>query len=596
MLSRSLFGVLTLVALPLHAQVGPVPVKWTSFTFTSQAGDTVAADSARIVVPERRDRAGGSPISLAVVRVRSTSATPGLPVVYLAGGPGGAGIAGVRGDLFPMIKTLRNRGDVILFDQRGTGATLPSLVVRTTFGVPLGISAGSPEALAALVARAKAAADEMRSKGIDLTAYNTQENASDVDDIRRALGLDKWIVWGHSYGSHLGLAYVRQYGAHVERTILGGVNGPDHRRRFPSDGDALLRGIDSALKAAPALRAIMPDFLGSTRRVLDGLATKPVTVRIDSQEVLVGRDEVQAVIAIQSGDAGFVRRLPWLVGRMEAGDFTFMGRLARDVIKNRPLGTTMTYAMDLASGVSAPRAQRIRREAPTALLGNAINFPFDNPDFQAAWNVPDLGPAFRADVRSSVPALFISGTLDGRTSIADAEAVRKGFAGSAHIVLQGASHNPYAMHAGLHDLITRFLAGEKVASTTLKVANVEWRMPDETALVEELRLLATRDGAAAAANRLRELGAPGSKNAVTSFVVTGVLQALGTSNRDASAALIEAGAQLLPWSTTLLTRLGELELARGNRDAAVSAFKRALAADPFNQSAGLQLAKLGAAP
>jgi pimeloyl-ACP methyl ester carboxylesterase len=43
-------------------------------------------------------------------------------------------------------------------------------------------------------------------------------------------------------------------------------------------------------------------------------------------------------------------------------------------------------------------------------------------------------------VRSKVPALFISGSLDGRTPISNAEEVRNGFANSAHLILEGASH------------------------------------------------------------------------------------------------------------------------------------------------------------
>ena len=78
------------------------PVDWKPFVLTSAAGDTITADSARIIVPENRTRSTGQSIQLAVVRIRSTAARPGAPIIYLAGGPGGAGIAGVRGDLFPL--------------------------------------------------------------------------------------------------------------------------------------------------------------------------------------------------------------------------------------------------------------------------------------------------------------------------------------------------------------------------------------------------------------------------------------------------------------------------------------------------------------
>src|SRR4029078_5951427 len=134
-----------------------------------------------------------------------------------------------------------------------------------------------------------------------------------------------------------------------------------------------------------------------------------------------------------------------LIGQMDAGNFSAMGRMVRDVIKSRPFGTVMTYMTDLASRVSEERARKIRGQAPGALLGNAINFPFDDPDFQAVWAAPDLGPQFRAPIRSDGATLSMSGTRRGPTSLGDAEEFRRGFSHNAHIVGACASHNPYAL-------------------------------------------------------------------------------------------------------------------------------------------------------
>ena len=42
-----------------------------------------------------------------------------------------------------------------------------------------------------------------------------------------------------------------------------------------------------------------------------------------------------------------------------------------DAIKNRPIGTVMTYMTDLASGASDDRMRKIREQIPGALLGTA---------------------------------------------------------------------------------------------------------------------------------------------------------------------------------------------------------------------------------
>jgi pimeloyl-ACP methyl ester carboxylesterase len=582
----------TLVLMSAHSAPS---VDWKPFIFTSAAGDTVSADSARITVPENRTRPTGRSIQIAVVRIRSTSATPRSPILYLAGGPGGAGIAGVCGDLFPTVLALRGVSDVILFDQRGTGQTLPSLVTRRTFGAPLHLSSALPDSKQAMLSNSRAAVEEVRARGIDVTAYNTNENADDIDDIRKSLDAPRVILWGHSYGSHLGLTYVRRHGDKVDRAIFGGINGPDHRRRFPQDGDVLFHRLDSVVKSSPSLRAIMPDFFGTTKRVLDRLAQQPATVMVDSQTVVVSKEDVQAVIAVQSGEQAFVRRLPALIGQMDAGNFTAMARMVRDAIKNRPIGTVMTYMTDLASGASEGRMRKIREQIPGALLGNAINFPFDDPEFQAVWSAPDLGPEFRAPVRSDIPALFISGTLDGRTSLGDAEEVRRGFSHNAHIIVVGASHNPYALTPALRDAMLQFARGEAVHDTVLQAPFVELRGPDETQIVDELRT-AAKDGPDAAAQRLRAMATPGSGHHVTSLIVNDFVLAAARQDRPLASAVLAAGLELFPKSSVLLTRRAEGEAAAGNKPTAIASYRAAIDADPFNQVASAQLRKLVEAP
>ena len=52
-------------------------------------------------------------------------------------------------------------------------------------------------------------AAELRDKGIDLAAYNTEASADDLEDLRKALGAPKISLFGFSYGTHLALAAIR---------------------------------------------------------------------------------------------------------------------------------------------------------------------------------------------------------------------------------------------------------------------------------------------------------------------------------------------------------------------------------------------------
>jgi len=72
----------------------------------------------------------------------------------------------------------------------------------------------------------------------------------------------------------------------------------------------------------------------------------------------------------------------------------------------------MPEAMDLASGVSPTRMALLEEQFATSVLGDTLNFPM--PQVAGVRPSIDLGEAFRAPFKSSVPTLFISGTLDGR--------------------------------------------------------------------------------------------------------------------------------------------------------------------------------------
>ena len=58
-------------------------------------------------VPENRSDPNSRKIKIGFVRFKSTSATPGDPIVYLAGGPGGTGVGTAQGPRFPLFMALR---------------------------------------------------------------------------------------------------------------------------------------------------------------------------------------------------------------------------------------------------------------------------------------------------------------------------------------------------------------------------------------------------------------------------------------------------------------------------------------------------------
>jgi len=107
----------------------------------------------------------------------------GIPAVYLHGGPGSGSSPGPRRFFDP------RRYRIILFDQRGAGRSTPS------------------------------AADFDN----DLSCNTTPHLLGDLEKLRSHLGVDRWVMLGHSWGTTLALAYAEQHPEQVAGLVLIGV-------------------------------------------------------------------------------------------------------------------------------------------------------------------------------------------------------------------------------------------------------------------------------------------------------------------------------------------------------------------------------------
>lgn len=449
------------------------------YVFETATGQKVEAELGRLVVPENRSDPRSNLIEVAFVRFKSTAKTPGPPIVYLAGGPGGSGIASARGSRFPLFMALREIGDVIAFDQRGTGMAKPNLECSHTYSAPLDKPADREEILRLYKEASRACAQYWREQGVDLAAYNTNESADDLEALRQALGAEKISLWGISYGTHLALATIRRHAEHIHRAILAGVEGPDHTLKLPSNIQRQLERIARRVRADAKLSKQIPDLLGLMKAVLERLESAPVTVEVTDPEskqkvkVTVGKFDLQVITAQGLGSMESMRRYPAAYYAMSQGDFSFLAEAALELRRGR-IFSAMSHAMDCASGVSEERWARIKREEKETLLGRLIDFPF--PEVCEAWAVPDLGATFRAPVRADVPVLFISGTLDARTPVSNADQVRSGFSNHVHLIVEGAAHSDplFLSSPKIKGVMLEFLKGVRVSTTRITLPRVEF--------------------------------------------------------------------------------------------------------------------------
>jgi len=115
--------------------------------------------------------------------VEQCGSPDGRPVVFLHGGPGGGCVPDHRRLFDP------RRYRIVLFDQRNTGRSTPH--------------AGRDVA--------------------DLSANTTWTLVEDIERIREHLGIDRWQVFGGSWGSTLALAYAQTHPERVTELVLRGI-------------------------------------------------------------------------------------------------------------------------------------------------------------------------------------------------------------------------------------------------------------------------------------------------------------------------------------------------------------------------------------
>jgi pimeloyl-ACP methyl ester carboxylesterase len=170
-------------------------------------------------VPVPLDRTGqvSGTISLSVEFKQAGSVQSKAAVLALAGGPGQATLPLGEFIAKALAPALGTR-DLLVFDQRGTGASDP-----LSCGALSSFSGGS-----ASQAFEHCALEIGPARG----AFTTQESVQDIEAIRRAMGYEKLVLYGTSYGTKVAEEYAERYPQNVEGLVLDSVVPPSGPEPF----------------------------------------------------------------------------------------------------------------------------------------------------------------------------------------------------------------------------------------------------------------------------------------------------------------------------------------------------------------------------
>ncbi|MEU9031130.1 alpha/beta hydrolase [Streptomyces sp. NPDC048383] len=411
-------------------------------------------------VPEDRAEPDGRRIELGVAIVAAEAERPKPdPIVWFAGGPGDDAV----GEAQMAIDGGLNRDrDVIFMSQRGTYSADPALTCPvvdefTARSVGLAYDAASTGRLH--VDATRTCREQLATRGALLSAYDSAASAADYADLRLALGIDRWNVFGISYGTDLALIYLRDHPRGIRSVGIDGVLPPSTAGAALTWASAR-QGFDGLFQACarqPACDERYPKLSATFDRLVGELEARPVTTsvkvpgRMEPVEVVLdGGALVNWLTSATHVAAGVPRSLDelahgkpqriaeqWAAGKVSP---QAIGRIAHGLA----YGVFCREWVPYESRADAVRAgQKAFPSFPRSVLAEAPQLPFLHEDC-ATWRVPPAPRSIRDVTRSDVPTLVMSAGFDAQTGAFNGPWVARTLSRSTVVTIPYVAHVAFA--------------------------------------------------------------------------------------------------------------------------------------------------------
>jgi len=388
----------------------------------------------------------------------SDTTTPAAePIVAMEGGPGYPSIDS-KGEYIPMLGPLLEHHDLILMDQRGTGASdlidCPSLQNYNGLQAPNDIQS----ATAACAKRLGTAAN----------AFGSDAVGDDLAAVLQGLNVPKIDLYGDSYGTFVAQSFTLHHPTMVRALVLDGTYDDDFS---PFEGEAV-----AALRAAwtdLCQRSSCPEasILSAIATYEQQLTSQPlVTTALNPAGASKPVDLTAAAFAQLVDDATYsytvFRDLPGALAAVATGDTAPMARLALEDVASNAGGNAKGFSVGDLQAVSChdyPAAWNDRSDdagrdrqlsKAVAKLPSTIFAPFSKAQWLAgldenelvygclAWPRPSpTDPAFpRSATYPNTPVLIFDGEFDQATPVTDALKAVHAWPDSTFVEVTNANH------------------------------------------------------------------------------------------------------------------------------------------------------------
>ncbi len=459
---------LLLLWLPPHsvaAQTSPTKVRFAEVPcvqFLHEVSpDTLAAMQPAVcgflTVPKNYADPNGPTLRLGVVQIYATATTTNPPLFIAQGGPGGSTIDVYLEVLLSSTFFDRRERDLVLFDQRGTYYSEPFLFCEEVFELTLETldqKLSDEESLELNLAATDSCRTRFANDGIDLSAFDSVENARDVRSLRDALDYDQIDFYGVSYGTELAQFVMRDHPDIVRSVVLDAVVSPveNFLLEVPQSQQRAFDALFAACAAEPACAAAFPDLEDMFFIELNRLNDQPVLITVRDSDtgerypMLLDGDKFAGLIFQMLYVTDFIPLIPLVIDEVRRDSFGVIEMVASLVIFDRTFADGMYLSVICASDAVDINPDDINLEGVRPELAEGQRESIEQ--FQqacAVWAIEPLTNRMDTLLTSPIPTLLLSGYFDPITPPANAEAVASALPTSYHFV------NPIGGHGQAFD-------------------------------------------------------------------------------------------------------------------------------------------------
>ncbi len=408
-----------------------------------------------VTVPENRSVNNGHTIRLALAIFKSPSVTVDpAPVIRLDGGPGSPSLDNWAHYVTSAdFNTFVFNHDLIMFDQRGTGYSQPSLncpeilnLQFATINQHLSRQQGDKLSLQA----AQACHNRLVRMGIDLNAYNTLENAADVRDIIHALGYQQMTIYGVSYGTRLALTVMRLYPSVIRAVVLDSVYPPQKNRTdLPAAAQRVFHVLFQGCAADPTCNQQYPDLQTVFYKLVNDLNAHPISFQTTdfttnkSYTASFAGDDLIFWLYSALYATVFIPELPQTIFQIRNHNYNQLSQIYGFV----EFDDTFSYGLFYSAECSEDWAFLTKQDIAKATQGidsqmqptwaNELQNEYDTCQL---WKVKPLSTVQKQPVTSNLPTLILSGEYDPITPPSNAQLTEQTLKNSYLFLFPGMGH------------------------------------------------------------------------------------------------------------------------------------------------------------